>query len=210
MGLAEGGISYRTYYVDGDLPDDYRELFLARVNLNKFEPLVPEAEEDMRYGWVPIDDILGDSFQSTTLFLNQYVALALRIDKWAIPPLLLKAAVRKGEEGMKQETKREHISRSERGELVDRERGRLKRNSLPAVRAIDVCWNVDTGVLRISSTSRNVNEIFTDLFERTFTMRLVPDSPYISALHCGLDDELIGQLADVEPARLLGGNDGPA
>lgn len=201
MGFAQGGISYKTYFVNGELPSDFRSLFLDRVRMHRFEPLQVDAEEDVSYGWVPIDDPLSDEFQTTTLFLNQYVVLALRMDRWAVPPALLKAVVKNAEREKRIETKRDHLSRTERGEILDRERVKLKKESLPAVRLIDFYWNVDTGQLRFGTHARAVNEVFCDLFERTFSLELVPDGPYISALHCGLEGELIGQLADVEPAR---------
>lgn len=204
MGLAEGGISYCTYYVDGELPEDYRQLYVQRIGMHGFEKLTPEAEADSTSGWVPIDDIVGQTFQTGNVFLNQYLVLALRIDKWAIPPLLVKAALKNAERGIKEEQGREHLSRMERGELLDRERARLKRRTLPAVRVVDLCWNLDTNEMRFASASRPVNELFSDLFEKTFGMRLLPANPYISALQCGLPDDLVGRLADVEPAPLLG------
>lgn len=208
MGLAEGGMTYRTYYVEGDLPDEWRENFIHRVNQYAFEPLTPEAEEDISFGWVPIDNVLATNFNTVDLYLNQYIVAALRMDRWAIPPILLKAAVRAAERNLQQETSRDRLSRTEKGEILDRERSRLKRSSLPAVRALDMCWNIDTGELRFGSLSRNVNEVFTDLFEATFNLRLIPANPYTAALQCGLDDNLIGALADVEPTQFVGGSDG--
>ena len=206
MGFAQGGISYKTYYVKGDLPADYRQLFLDRIRLHAFTPLTVDSEEDITYGWTPIEDLLETNFQTPAVFLNQYIVLSLRLDRWAIPPALLKAAVRRAEQEFREETKRDYLSRTERGEILERERNELKKQALPAVRAIDMYWNIDTGQLRFGSASRSVNEQFIDMFERTFSLELIPDSPYISAVQCGLDGELIGQLADLTPANLVGDN----
>ncbi len=204
MGFAQGGISYKTYFVKGDLPSDFRQLFLERIKLYKFEPLTTDSEEDISYGWTPIDDLLETNFLLPTVFFQQYVALSLRIDRWAIPPALLKAAVRHAERAFREESKRDYLSRTERGELLERERLKLKKQTLPAVRSIDLYWNVDSAQLRFGSASRSVNEQFLDLFERTFSLELVPDSPYISAIQCGLDGALIGNLADLTPANFIG------
>ena len=204
MGLAEGGISYRTYYVDGELPTDYRQLFVQRISMHQFEPLVPESEVDSSSGWVPIDDIVGRTFQTADVFLNQFLVLALRIDKWALPPLLIKAAVKNAVRAAKQAQGRDRLYRNELSELADQERARLKRRTLPAVKVIDLCWNLDTNQLRFGSVSRAVNTRFSDLFQDTFGLRLLPDNPYISATQCGLDDDLLERLDFVEPAHLLG------
>ena len=204
MGLAEGGISYRTYYVDGEHPTDFRELWVQRISMRRFEPLVPESELEMSCGWVPIDNIVGRTFQTTDVFMNQYLVLALRIDKWSIPPLLIKAAVKNAVREAKQTQGRDLLFRGELSEIADAERARLKRRTLPSVRAIDLFWNLDTNQIRFGSVSRPVNVLFSDLFEDTFGLRLLPDNPYISATQCGLDDVLLERLDYVEPAHLLG------
>lgn len=209
MGLAEGGITFRTYYVDGELPANLREDFLERIRARRFRPLTIESEEDLSLGWVPVHNALGTTFQSPDVFFNQYLVLALRVDRWALPPVLLKAAVRQAERAALQDQKKTYLTRTERGELLDRERGRLKRQSLPAARFTDLAWNLDSGVLRFSSLSRSANDLFANHFELTFQMRLVPDGPYMCALNVGLADELVGRLAEVEPADILGAANGP-
>lgn len=209
MGLAEGGITFRTYFVDGALPSNLRQDFLERIRARRFQPLTVEAEEDVSYGWVPVQNPLSADFRSPDLFWEPYLVLALRMDRWSIPPVLLKANVRETERKKLEAEERAHLSRTERGEILDRERTRLKHLTLPAVRVVDYAWNLDTRELRFSSLSRAVNETFAHHFELTFQMRLVPDSPYMRALNCGLDEGRIGRLADVEPTNLLGGGHGP-
>jgi hypothetical protein len=201
MGLAEGGITFKSYYVDGDPPEGFRPDYLERITLHRFRPLTVENEEDLVYGWVQQRNLLDTSFQFNDVFAEDYLVLALRIDRWAVPPALLKAQVRKAESDRKREQGREHLGRLERGEILDRERLALKKQSLPAVRAIDWCWHLTGGMVRFSSLSRSANELFSDLFERTFGLHLIPDNPYLSALHVGLPDDLISALADAEPGR---------
>jgi hypothetical protein len=208
MGLAEGGITFQTYFVDGELPTSFRSYFLERIEHFAFEPLTVESEEDVSYGWVPVGDPLAERFAGPDVYFNEYLVLGLRMDRWAIPAPLVKARVRQAEAQKRAETGRTKLSRLERGEVIDRERTRLKRQSLPAVRLLDFAWNLNSAHLRFSNTSRTTNEIFVDLFERTFGLQLVADSPYMSALHCDLDDERVARLADIEPSGLLGGWDG--
>jgi recombination associated protein RdgC len=209
MGLAEGGITFRTYYVDGELPSNLRQEFLERIRARRFQPLTLESEEDVTWGWVPLQNPLSTDFRSPDLFFEPFLVLALRMDRWALPPLLLKASVRAAERAKLDAEDRAHLSRTERGELLERERARLKRQSLPAARVVDFAWNLDTRELRFSSLSRTVNETFAHHFELTFQLRLIADSPYMRAMSCGLEDALVGRLADVEPTNLLGASRGP-
>lgn len=208
MGLAEGGITYKTFYVEGDVPADFRQRYLERLVLFRFRPLTVEDEEDLAFGWVPINDLLSSDFRTIDVYYNEYLAAAVRIDRWAIPPALLKANVRHAEKALKEELQRTRLNRMQKGELVDRERKVLMRKTIPAVRAVDFCWNLNKGLVRFSNLGGTVSELFADLFERTFELRLVPDNPYIRATTCGLAPEQIGRLADVAPADLVGGTDG--
>ena len=74
----------------------------------------------------------------------------------------------------------------------------LNPGLLPSMKTIDMSWNVHTGVVRFWNQSGKVCEAFSDLFEDTFGMRLVPDNPYIGALQYELTDKQTERLAEIE------------
>ena len=205
MGLFEGGISYTTYFVEGQVDAEFRSQLIERLNRFRFVDLTADAEEDVSFGWVPAEDMLKARFDGPSVFLNQYAVFSLRVDRWSIPALLLKAALKQVEREAQGTSSAGYLSRTDREQLLQRERAILKEKTLPSVRSVDVGWNVNSGELRFSSQSRPMNELFIDLFERTTQFRLVPDNPYSRALNCNLGVGEIGKLAEVEPSSWSAG-----
>jgi recombination associated protein RdgC len=203
MGLIQGSLSYRMFYVEGDVPGNFKASFIEAIRLNMFRPLLPQAEEDISSGWVSIFNLLDTAFEPWTVFNNQFVFLGFRIDRWVIPPALLKAKVKQAEQEYRDSQKREHLTRLESQEITQLIRSQMKQKAIPGVRAFDFYWELDRKQVCFGSTSRTVSEAFVDLFERTFELHLVPDSPYMRALSVGLGDDLIGHLAEVEPATFV-------
>ena len=76
---------------------------------------------------------------------------------------------------------------------------RLKRRLVPAMKVIDMAWNIHSGVLRFWTHSATTCEEFQEFFEETFDLPIVPDSPYTSAKDLGLSEEDLDRLANLEP-----------
>lgn len=201
MGARKGSISYTLYHVDGDLPAQHRAEFLERLNEFRFTPLTPEAEEDLTHGWVVLDDMLSVDFTPENTFLGDYLAVSMRTDRWAIPGALLKAHIEARTREVLAESGKARLYKSEKLAIREEVTRLLKRKTLPAANAIDMVWALDRKEVRFWSQSNRALEFFEALFESTFGVRLVHDNAYVAALHCGLADELIGALGDVEQAR---------
>ena len=203
MGAFKGTISYTLYHVDGDLPDGYRDEFMERIREFKFIELTPHSEEDTSFGWCVVDQLLSQDFSLVNVFHNEYLCLGFRMDRWSLPSALFKARLAQRSEEYKREYEKVKLSRTEKDALRDQVILELKEQMLPAAAMTDMVWNLEEKTLRFWSTSKRANEAFLELFESTFALRLVPTSPYIEAVECGLNDEMVGRLADVEPADFV-------
>src|SRR3954463_1686117 len=102
MGLLNGTMSLRYYRVEGDLPKDYREEFLAQMKKFGFRELV--AEKEYSIGWVRPENFLDVDFREDNVFQNQYLTATLRIDQKKIDARLFKALFDKEHEKLKKET----------------------------------------------------------------------------------------------------------
>ncbi|MCB9506827.1 MAG: recombination-associated protein RdgC [Myxococcales bacterium] len=201
MGARKGSISYSLFHVDGDIAKTSRDELLERIREFAFSPLTPESEEDTVHGWVVLDDMLATDFTPDNVFLGEYIALGLRVDRWALPGALFKAHIERRTREVLAETGKARLFKSEKLAIREDIGRQLKRQTLPAAAAIDMVWAVERGEVRFWSQSNRALEMFESLFESTFAVRLVNDSAYVAALHCRLADELVGALADVEQAR---------
>lgn len=186
MGALKGTITYTKLYVRGELPDGFRDSFVERIRLRAFQPLTVEDDAEQRAGWCSIEDPLDTELDHNTIYYNSYLNLGLRTDRWVIPGPLLKAHLA--------EAQREHLAKRGRDRLSKREKEeirvtvsrRLRRQVLPVMGVVDLSWNLITGVVRFWSQSPKALESMMELFEDTFGLPLLPESPAASAISLGL------------------------
>lgn len=201
MGALKGSISYTLYHVDGELPQNFTEQFLERIQEFSFRELKPESEDDTSHGWCVLGDMLDIEFDASKVFRNEYLGLGLRVDKWALPGALLKALIeRKGKEVMEQKGKT-RLLRSEKEAIRETVTRGMKEMMLPSAAMVDMVWNLEEKQVRFWTQSGGRCELFMELFESTFGVRLVPTNPYVAAINCGLSDAEVGALSDVEQVR---------
>src|SRR5690606_29166350 len=72
VGARKGTITTTLFHVDGDVPREYRDDYLAQIEEFRFQPLTPAAEEDVRHGWTTFDDMLSTEFSRDNVFFEDY------------------------------------------------------------------------------------------------------------------------------------------
>lgn len=198
VGVLAGSISYTLYHVDGEVPERYHEEFLERIEEFKFEPLLPDSEDDTSIGWVRVDDMLRWDFTKDSVFRGNYVLLSLRTDRWSFPAALLRATVAQRTAAFKEEKGRTRLSKMEREVIREDIRREFKKQMLPSAGTVDMAWDVEQGIVRFWSQSGRVKEQFQEFFESTFDVRLHENNPYIAARALSLTGDEIEALADIE------------
>ncbi len=182
----------------GEVTDDFRDRYLRNIKLRKFEPLTAEDVESERSGWCVIDRVFDLDFNHEKVFYNSYLNLGFRVDRWRVPAALLKAQLAEAEEELKAKKGLNKLGRTQKADLKQRITIRLRKRTLPSMRAFDLSWNLETGVVLFWSNSRRLHEELTTLFEKTFELTLVPESPFMAAVECGLTDPELYALRGVE------------
>lgn len=198
MGARRGTLSFSRFFVQGALPKGFRNKFVEAVRLRAFTPLRPEDEADQASGWCVIEKVFDLELTHDKIYREPYLLLGFRVDRWRVPSALLNARLLEEEEKQLARTGREKLSRKEKAELKQRLVTRLRSKILPVSRAIDVCWDLDAGVVRFWNHSRRIKDDFTALFEKTFRLELIEDSPYAAALRSGLSDAELEALSQSE------------
>ena len=186
MPALRGSLTYARFFVEGTVPDDFRSRFTKSVRAKAMKPLEPDDEELERSGWAKIGEPLDVELQHEDVFYNEYVNLSFRTDRWAIPGPMLKTRVREAETAYLQKKGREKLSRSEKKELKDMVAKKLRRQMDPAMRAVDVSWSLNEGIVRFFSHAQKPGAAMMEIFEKTFSLKLIPESPYATAARIGL------------------------
>ncbi|HEX7669368.1 MAG TPA: hypothetical protein VF395_07295 [Polyangiaceae bacterium] len=186
MSALKGSLTYARLFVEGDLPKDFRDSFTKAIRLRRMKPLEPDEEVLERNGWCAVGEPFELDPPYEDVFYNEYLNLGFRTDKWAIPGALLRAKLREAEAAQLSKKGRERLTREEKAELKEFVVKRLKKQLAPATRVVDLSWSLNEGVVRFFSQAERSALAMSDLFHRTFGLKLVPEAPYTLAARLGL------------------------
>jgi DNA recombination-dependent growth factor C len=140
------------------------------------------------------------------VFLDGFVNLGLRTDRWAIPSAVFKTRLREVETQERARKGRDRLGRNEKAEIKELVTRELRKKVLPVVRSVDLSWSLEERVVRFFSHSKKSTGAMLALFEKTFGFDLVAESPYTQGRRLGLSDGQMRAWETIEPLSLrIGG-----
>lgn len=204
MPALKGSLTYTRFFVEGEeaLPDDFRERFMKNVRHRAMRPLAADDEELERSGWAKLGEPMTTDLGGDDVFWEGFVVLSFRTDKWQLPANVLKARFKEAESAYLEKKGRTRLSRTEKTELKALVAKKLRRTTDPATRAVDLVWALDEGVVRFFSHAPKPGAVMSELFFKTFGVKLVPESPYTTAARIGLDEKEQAAWAELEATYL--------
>lgn len=208
MTALRGTLTYARFYVEGEPPDGFREKYMRSVRHRAMRPLEVDEEDLERSGWCRIGEPFAIDLAYDDVFYASYINLGFRTDRWAIPASVLRRHVREAEKAYLEKKGRERLSRREKGELKLMVAKKLRRQISPATRMIDLSWSLEDGIVRFFSHAEKPGAAMTELFTKTFGLKLVPESPYTLAERLGMDKKARAAWAELEAEDFGEGDDG--
>lgn len=202
MPALKGSLTYARFFVEGELPDDFRQRFMRAIRVRAMQPLQPEEDAAERSGWCAIGEPFELELGYDKVFYNSYLNLGLRTDRWAIPGPLLRARCREAEAAYLEKKGRERLSKREKNELKELVTRKLRKQFVPATRAVDMSWSLNDGIVRFFSRSARPAAALAELFQKTFGLKLVPEAPYTLAARIGLSKAQEKTWDALEPITL--------
>jgi len=202
-----GSLTLTRLFVKGAPPGDLRQRFLKAVRLRAFQPLKPDDEAVEASGWCVLERPFDLEFQTDNIYEDAFLVLGFRIDRYRVPGAMVRAQLADEEQRLLARSGKNRLSRNERLELKEKIVLKLRRKLTPSTKAIDMVWDLDGGTVLFFSHSRRTLADFSALFEKTFALPLVEDSPYIAAERLELPARLKNALERIEPVRLAGSRD---
>ena len=193
MGALKGGLSARRYQVMGEIPDNFTDDYIEKLNRNAFRDALTAAHKEERLGWVQVHNLLDNEFDDVNVWLyQQYATFSMRVDKKVIPATLFRAMLDKRQKTWCKANNRERVPFNVKAELREALELELLEKTLPRVTIVDVVWNTAEGWVLLNSHSEAQSDRFRKLFHRTFGFILQPFTPM----------DFLGDLPEVA-ARLL-------
>jgi hypothetical protein len=81
---------------------------------------------------------------------------------------------------------RERMSKREKTELKELVAKKLRRQLVPSMRVVDLSWSLEEGIVRFFTHAAKPAAVMTEVFHRTFGLKLIPEAPYTLAARIGL------------------------
>jgi DNA recombination-dependent growth factor C len=184
-----GSLTYARFFIDADqreVPEDFREKYMRAIRLRAMKPLEAHEDDLERSGWCKLAEPFELELHYEDVFCNEYVALGFRTDRWQIPGPMLKARLREAEAAYLEKKGREKLGRKERAELKESVARKLRKETAPQTRMVDLVWSMNDGIVRFFSHADKAAGNMTELFHKTFGLRLVAEAPYTLAARLGL------------------------
>jgi DNA recombination-dependent growth factor C len=193
-----GSLTYSRFFVDGEVPEDFREKYMRAIRLRAMKPLEAEDDDLERSGWSKLAEPFELELRYDDVFYNEFIVLGFRTDRWQIPGPILKARVREAEAAYLEKKGREKLGRKEKAELKESVARKLRKQTAPATRVVDLAWSMNEGIVRFFSHAEKAAGNMTELFHKTFGLRLVPESPYTLAERVGLSKAQEGAWQEID------------
>jgi DNA recombination-dependent growth factor C len=204
LGAIKGNVSYTRLYVWGELEGAFQDRFMRSIKNRVFEPLVAQEPDEEHSGWVSIADPFDLDLTRDKVFLNNFLNLSLRIDKWRLPKPVFDAHFAEAERQHLERKGRERLGRKEKEELRMFVAKRLRKQVIPAMKVVDMSWDLDAGLVRFWSNSPKMHERLFEIFEKTFKLKLVPESPYANAVRVGISEPQALSLLRLDLSKFHG------
>ncbi len=204
MSALSGSLSYQRFFVEHALPRDFVTKSHDKILALAMRPLSPNEPEAERSGWCVLGEPLDLELDRSRVFLDGFVNLGVRSDKWAIPSALFKTRIREAEQQERARKERDRLGRKEKAEIKEVVTRELRKKILPTVRVADLSWSLDEGVIRFFSHSKKSTLTMLELFEKTFGFEPIAESPHTQARRLSLSDDELRAWEAIEPVSLLG------
>lgn len=203
MPALKGSLTYARFYLDdqAELPPSFQSKYLEAIQSKVLRPLDPNEPDPERSGWCRMGEPFELALTHEDVFADDFIVLGVRTDRWAIPAPLLRAKLREAEAATLTRSGRERLSRKEKTELKEMVSKKLRRQMAPSTRAVDLIWSLDEKLVRFFSHAPKSAAIMTELFQKTFGLKLVPESPYTLAARLGLDPAQERAWQTLEPSE---------
>lgn len=201
MGLLSSSLAIARYRVEGALPSPLMDSVRNGLQQYRIQDIDNEAT-DRTVGWTAWESPFDPTFDGDSFSVGSYFVFALRIDKKAIPPKIVKKQQMAEMSRRLADTGRTSMSRSEKQEIRENIIQSLSLRIPATPNVYELLWHPTDAWLWFFSTQKAANEELETLFTKTFQATLIRLFPYtIADLNAGLSPDQRDRLNDLSPTR---------
>lgn len=193
MPFDRGAISFTRFLVEGPVPDFFADEFLDSLYAMRFQARDDMEEGEDNIGWTTVDNLFDTEFDVDKVTVNQFVRLAIRVDRKTLAPTVVRAHCRIEEQEARENSPR-RLSTAQRREILDRVRERLLAETPARTSTAEIAWDTSRHEVYVATTSDKLAANVADLMQMTFGVSLQPAMPCLLAFRMNLEPEHIEAL----------------
>ena len=173
MGLLNGAMSVRRFEVLGTPPKNFENDYVDAFHDNAFRTNTDVLSEEIRCGWSTIHNLLDQDFSDfERWYAEPYIFAMMRIDKKTVPANYMRAMVKQKMEDWCAANSKDRVPAKVKREIKETTKNDLLSKTLPKVKTVEFCWNVQEAYLILHTSSKTVIEQFIKLFFESFGLGL--------------------------------------
>lgn len=180
MAFANGAMTYKRFFVRGDLLDRVDEELLEKLAAQAIDAKQEPTADQTVCGWTTGDHILDTRFDFAKNAVGDGLHFAMRTDTNKAPADLVRSYQRQAEAAMLEASGREFLSKSERREAREQARSRAadeaRAGAFRRMKQVPVFWDLPRNNVYLGTGASSTVDQFMLLFHRTFGRGLVPAS----------------------------------
>lgn len=204
MGVLSGALSYVRFRVEGSAPSNIATSLEEAISLRRFVALHPDGEDMESHGWVAPQAPFADSEPITCeqFLFSDKVWLAYREDSINLPRAMMKDLVKAKLNALSSGSNDApgfSVKKAAHLAVVSE----LRRKTLPKSKVVEFFWDTSNSTLRFCARGKSTIERFSEFFQQTFGLALVPLS--FAQMACGAQLSLGEQskLESLQPQEIF-------
>jgi recombination associated protein RdgC len=206
MSLAKGTMTLRRFVAEGGTADVSARTLVELLAKHAFRGSLEDPRKEERSGWVTLQSLLATTFDIEETYVAPYLLFALRTDRKAIPPALLRALVDQDVAQFLKDTGLERLPPGMKTEIKERIEEKYLPRILPTVAVVEVCWNLGTDVVMVMASSDKAIGRVAKQFSATFSRALREVTPPRLALRGPAADDRVRALSVSAATDLVDGD----
>lgn len=208
MGFSTGAIMFRRFFIVGQHPKRWTQSSLRSFERGAFGRFRTLSGDGLEMGWIRPTHLFDTDFsEPETVKVGRFVYLAMRVDRTAAPPAIIRSYRAMEEAARRNQTGATILTRKQKQEAREAAQARADdeagRGAFRRIAAYPVLIDLEEGVVYFGNMGTNMADRLAALCAQSPDISLVPATARETAARIARRAGLTDALEDARPWRLV-------
>lgn len=178
MAFASGSVTYRRFFISGEMPKSIDDRFVKALSGNAFGKYGVSSPDGKVVGWLSPDHLFDTEISPERIAFDQFAFLQMRLDSLAAPGAVLRSYVRQEEAAERETGGKDRLSKLQRQQARERATARTEEEAKAGlhrrISAVPVLIDLPARTVYFGNLGGTASDKFIILFRDTFDVALEP------------------------------------